>query len=312
MRVVAYLFAMSGLVAAALIAIRGQRGPLTLYAWSCLPLIGFSLIAPEIVPVLWQPAPPPTGPRLHALATLLCGCAAGLGASRCIAPILYRDFDRRLLASDTATRKARQFLGGMAVVGCVVGWQASVAVACLTICLALIGSSLWYRRWNLEFDDMTAWIWLALLVFRILWAPAVQVGVVSAAVPSITWCAIGLIGLAFLAWSFRLVIPALPSWHADQSPPNVRHIIRTSNESPNYTGEGDIVSTPILPVDLNLPTNAEEDYGIDGLTTSGAAVEPSEDSKQPELPKLQTFSIDQDGKVQVNLPPDDPSSPPAS
>lgn len=207
MRITSYLFALSGLIGAALIAVRNQRVPLSLYAWSIAPFALFAMISPGIVPVNWQGWSDEAArdPRLQALATLLCGAVAGLAVGRCLAPILHPGFDRRLLASDAATRKCRQFLGGMAVAGALFGWQASVAVGVSVVCVGILGA-IAFRRFRLvQIDDLTVWLWLGVLLLRIVWLDAVKAGLISATKPSLAWFAIALSVLVALTAAYRFI-----------------------------------------------------------------------------------------------------------
>ena len=138
LRIVAYLFLLSGLVAAALIAVKRQRVPLHLYVWSGLPLVLAALALPETIVVPWRQLSQlgPIEIRLDAVVTLICGAAVGIVVARLLAPLAYRGFDRSLIASDPASTQARQFIGGMALVGCCVGWQSCVPLAW---CIVLSG-----------------------------------------------------------------------------------------------------------------------------------------------------------------------------
>lgn len=137
LRIVAYLFLLSGLVAAALIAVKRRRVPLHLYVWSGVPLVLAGLALPETIVVPWRQLTElgPVETRLDAIATLACGAAAGVALARLLAPLAYRGFDRSLIASDPASTQARQFIGAMALAGCCVGWQSCVPLAwCIVLC----------------------------------------------------------------------------------------------------------------------------------------------------------------------------------
>lgn len=137
LRIVSYLFLLSGLVAAALIAVKRRRVPLHLYVWSGVPLVLAGLALPETIVVPWRQLSPlgPVETRLDSLVTLICGAAVGIAIARLLAPLAYRGFDRSLIASDPASTQARQFIGGMALAGCCVGWQSCVPLAwCIALC----------------------------------------------------------------------------------------------------------------------------------------------------------------------------------
>lgn len=133
-----YLFLLSGLVAAALIAVKRRRVPLKLYAWSIAPLVVAGLCLPEsiVVPLADLSEYSPVDMRVQVLLSLICGAAAGMVIARLLAPLAYRGFDRSLMAVDPQSTQARQFVGAMAVAGCCVGWQSCVSLAW---CIVLAG-----------------------------------------------------------------------------------------------------------------------------------------------------------------------------
>ena len=174
LRLVVYLFALSGLFGAALIAAHGRVVPLSLYGWSLIPLFLVTLFRPDTVIVAWRAAQldGPIDTRLDSMASLLCGLATGIAVARLVAPAVYRGFDRTFMASDSATAGARQFVGAMAVAGAVVGWQAVLPMGWVTIGSAtLIGIALRFARGRPCFFDLTLFVWLGLLVFRAFWKP---------------------------------------------------------------------------------------------------------------------------------------------
>lgn len=173
MRLISYLFALSGLVAAALIAVKRKPVPLSLFAWCLAPWLVCALLEPAVIITPWR-AVPPAGDieaRLDSFTSILCGMVTGLALARLLAPVLYAGFDHRLLGSDHSSRGARQFMGAMFVAGGLVGWQSTVLLGWVTVlcgCLAAIV----LRRFRkvAEFADLTVWVWLGLLVFRGNWA----------------------------------------------------------------------------------------------------------------------------------------------
>ena len=172
LRIVLYLFTMSGLVAAALIAVRGQRVPLKLFAWTLVPWTIATLWRPDLIVIPWK-MPDSFGPaeiRLHVVATILCGAAAAVTVARLLAPFVYGKFDRKLIAADKSTSGARQFMGASAVVGCLLGWQAVVPFMWTLVLSAIVSVVLLRRFRNRTFqNDLTVWMWLGLLLFRANW-----------------------------------------------------------------------------------------------------------------------------------------------
>lgn len=175
-RLVVYLFALSGLLAAALIAIKRRVVPMKLYLWSLGPLVAAALIEPEILIVRWRTVEPVGGleARLDAITTILCGLVAGVAVARTLAPLVYRGFDRSLMASDPASIGARQFVGALAVAGATVGWQAVVPLSWCLLLWGLLSLILLrqtpYKLVGLGLEDLTVWVWLGLLVFRAGWS----------------------------------------------------------------------------------------------------------------------------------------------
>ena len=206
-----YLFLLSSLVAAALIAVKQRYLPLRLYAWGITPLAIAAVAVPQTVVVPWR-TPVPTSAveaRLDAIVSLICGAVAGVVVARLVAPILYRGFDRSLLSGDPATRGARQFVGALAVAGASVGWQATVGLAwCIVVCGIIAASCL---AWGLgrylpaalrglNLVDLTVWVWLGLAVFRAWWAPLHALQLLPAAWPEVVRQLFAALLLAGLLW----------------------------------------------------------------------------------------------------------------
>ncbi|MEM7478647.1 MAG: prepilin peptidase, partial [Planctomycetota bacterium] len=93
-RLATYLFALGGLIGAALIAVRKQKVPFKLYFWCLVPLGISVLCAPDFIILRWRDALPAGGVemRLDALVNMLCGSVAGIAMARLLAPLLYPGF----------------------------------------------------------------------------------------------------------------------------------------------------------------------------------------------------------------------------
>lgn len=166
-RVFVYLFTLSGLVAAALIAARRVETPLTLFAWVLLVIVVGELIRPAAVVVPWwlgEPCPAVT--RLDALVTLGLGCVGGLIAAALTLPLLQR-----------ATGHVAWY-GTLSCVGAIVGWQwVATATACILLVAVLMawGGNRLLRgplsrlSWTAPAVDPVVWAWLGLLIFRANW-----------------------------------------------------------------------------------------------------------------------------------------------
>ncbi len=217
----AYLFALSSLVAAALIAVKRRRVPMGLYVWALLPLLACSLVMPKITIVPWRSAPAigPIEARLDVVVTLLCGAVAGMAIARLLAPLGYPGFDRSLMGADTKTVGARQFVGGLAVAGAVVGWQSSVATAWCVVVMGLLAvivlRSLLGDRLRaamahnlIDLGDLTVWIWLGLLTFRACWLTFFTLMPELGSAPQVLSYVIGAILLApLIVYFHRLASP---------------------------------------------------------------------------------------------------------
>jgi hypothetical protein len=207
-RTVTYLFALSGLLAAALIAVKRLAVPMKLYAWSVAPTALFSLAIPSLIIVRWRETLPVgmLESRLDALASLLCGCVAGVALARCVAPVIYPGYERNLLGNDRNTAGARQFLGAMALAGALVGWQSVVPLAwtivlCQWLALEVLRTTFLSGQYGvrarqlLELDDPTVWTWLGLLVFRATWDLQLSLQFWPAATPEVVRQVVGVLML---------------------------------------------------------------------------------------------------------------------
>ena len=202
---VTYLFLLSGVLAAALIAAKKRTVPLKLYAWSLLPLTLISLLNPRIIPLRWRDIEPygPLEDRLDVLTTLVCGAVAGIALARLLAPLIYKGFDRSLAMSDKMSVGARQFICGMGVAGAVVGWQSVVPLAWLILFSAIFGCLVFRSMRNtIHLADLTCWIWLGLLIFRGYWTGWLSIQIIPDSIPEVIRHVAGAVLLAPLAMLF--------------------------------------------------------------------------------------------------------------
>ncbi|MEM7560481.1 MAG: prepilin peptidase [Planctomycetota bacterium] len=213
-RMIAYAFALGGLIAAALIAVRKQKVPLGLYLWCLLPIVVSAVVLPSSQIVRWREVlPEGVDVRLDALATVLCGCVAGIAMARLLAPLLFPGFDRSLMSSDQETSGARQFVGAMAVAGALLGWQAVIPFTFVLLLCAIIAVRCLRRFADVAWmADLTVWAWLGLLVFRAFWKSiySLHVYLPDFAAPVVI-CTIGALATAPLAvlfcWYSRSITP---------------------------------------------------------------------------------------------------------
>ncbi|MEZ6133664.1 MAG: prepilin peptidase [Pirellulaceae bacterium] len=221
-RSLTYLLAISGLIAAALIAVRRQVVPLKLFMWTITPWLAAALIRPELVIVGWRQAASIQWDvqvgwlpdRLEAITTIICGMAAAMAVARLLTPLLYPNFDRRLLSSDAATRAARQFLAAMGVAGGLMGWQAVVPLAWVVLLTSLIAIAVLHRfRESAALGDLVVWLWLGLVLFRASWRWLIDLGefFLPATAPAVTCHIGGAVLLAPLAILIRRLAEPRPS-----------------------------------------------------------------------------------------------------
>lgn len=209
LRITSYLLMLCGLVAAALIAVRRQVVPLKLYLWTLLPWLVAALVRPEVIVVRWRDVAPVgvIEARLDAFVTLVCGSVAAMAVARLLSPLLYPGFERSLIGSDRATHQARQWLGGFAIAGALVGWQAVVPLAwCIVLCSAVAMLLLRKFRYVAELRDLTVWLWLGLLVFRANWGWFDRLDL-SVSLPPVMLHVAGALALAPVAWLIHRTAP---------------------------------------------------------------------------------------------------------
>ncbi|MCC6511612.1 MAG: prepilin peptidase [Pirellulaceae bacterium] len=170
-RVLMYLFLLSGLIAAALMIVRASRPPLSLFGWVAAVLIAGQLIWTDAVIVPWWglktvglKAVAVTQPLTHldVVLTLLSGLTGGLVVSLLTFPFLHRLTNRI------------PWMGVTACAGLLLGWQA------LPLLVSLILVVTWLGRFSLcaifgqlvderALGDPVTWSWLGLVLFRATW-----------------------------------------------------------------------------------------------------------------------------------------------
>lgn len=259
MRLLAYLFLLASLIGAALIAVRRRRIPLRLYAWAIAPLAGFAMLSPEILVVAWREVPPlgPLEYRLDALATLLCGAVTGMAVARLLIPLAYPGSDRSLMSGDAATTAARQFVGGMAAAGAMVGWQSVVTFAWIMLLSGLISVSLlrsFFRRQlrtpgvqrKLDIADPTIWLWLGLLVFRANWDTLLETQWLPSFLPTVARHVLAALLLAPAVVLFRrLATPTIvPTGEESHEP--IEELATSPNGPPEGTDTGNSLASSEL------------------------------------------------------------------
>ncbi len=213
LRLFTYLFLLSSLVAAALIAIKRRRVPLKLFLWGMLPLVCAAAFMPSMLVVPWRVSQElgPVEARMDAIVTLMCGAVTGMAIARLLAPLNYPGFDRSLMSADAKSTGARQFVGAMAIAGTVVGWQSCVSLAWCVVLSAMVGVCIVHmifgrrtrttpRLGKIAPGDLAVWVWLGLLVFRANWSWLLRLQILPEGLPEVMRHVLGALLLAPLVW----------------------------------------------------------------------------------------------------------------
>lgn len=251
-RIVTFLLALVGFIAAALIAVRRKAVPFKLYIWSLIPTLLAALVQPDLLVVRWREAAVSgfIEERLDVLATCMFGAAAGIAIARLLAPLLFPRFDRSLMSSGEPTREARQFLGAMGLAGALFGWQAMVAFSWVLLTSAILAVLLMRRfRDVAHLGDLTVWMWLGVLLFRSWWKELDTLQVLPSSLPEVARYVLGAILLAPLALVFRICTPS-PSGSGGEQPE--AEFRTASDESPMENREADVAEDAV-----------SEDGGVD-------------------------------------------------
>lgn len=166
-RVLVYLFTLSGLIAAALIAFRRVETPLTLFGWVLMVVAASHLMKPTSVVVPWWfSVASYSATRMDAVLTIGLGWLAGLMAAALTLPLLQR-----------ATHQIAWY-GTLSCVGAIIGWQwVATATACIllsSLLLTWLSRGLLHRRMSRwagtgAWADPVVWAWLGFLLFRANW-----------------------------------------------------------------------------------------------------------------------------------------------
>ncbi len=214
-RTFAFLFLVSGLIAAALIAVKRRTVPMQLYVWLLIPFMLAVFALPGLVVIPWWTdyrTLTDFDVRIDGVVTVICGLVMGVGLARLVAPLLYGNVDRTLSSSDDATNQARQWIGAMGIAGAALGWQSACQVAIVSLlCQWILRRSsiaLFVKRVAnaesatanaLNLSDVTVSVWLGLLLVRANWnwLYALQV---ETEMPPIAWYLIATAILGALSW----------------------------------------------------------------------------------------------------------------
>lgn len=205
-RVLLYLFSLSGLIGAALIAMRNVQPPLSLYAFVLLisAVIPISMPMALVVPWSWAGGTVRMSSMLDAIISVGLGGLTGLAAAALTMPFLQK-----------ATNHIA-WSGTAASLGSLLGWQWVLAciswVLLFTFVASQLGKKVFERSgYRQAVSDPVVWSWLGLLVFRAQWKLAGHFWFSPTAMP--LWAIIGLSSLAAiaLAWLLGKFAKSVPS-----------------------------------------------------------------------------------------------------
>lgn len=222
-RVLLFLFTLSGLIGAALIILRYSRPSAALFAWIALIVILTELALPAAVVVPWwsiaRGTAASTLSRLDVLITLAVGGASGLILAIITLPFLA-----------TASNRIA-WTGVLVCLGALLGWQATAVVTTCILASTLLGNALMRMLLGRLGErsaliDPVTWSWFGLFIFRANWkwieavlrslddsAPWLVLAMTICASVSLAW----LVGR--VAWSQSL--PARSAALAQTLPPEV-------------------------------------------------------------------------------------------
>lgn len=163
-RVLLYLYMISGLIAAALMRIRHSRPPLSLFAWVAAVLVAVPFVYPPAIILGWSGFQDPVTTQVDVLITLACGLVVALTLGAVLLPLMHRGGNTEIIG----------WMGTLACLGLLVGWQAlplAVAFVLLVACIgpAMTAAAVPAARANAGLFDPVCWAWLGVLLFRATW-----------------------------------------------------------------------------------------------------------------------------------------------
>ena len=170
-RVLLAVYLLSGLIAAALIVIRGARVPLALTLWLALVLVVTPLALPETIVIPWSGVPASKSLSvIDAGITLAIGMSAGLIVGALTLPLVCRAGNSPESADQM---EGVAWLGAMVCLGLLIGWQA-LPLAVAWILLTTLLARWVLRRWSPWKEVSRArqpivWAWLGFVLFRATW-----------------------------------------------------------------------------------------------------------------------------------------------
>ncbi len=147
-RIVLALYLLSGLIAAALIVVRGSRVPIALFLWLALVLCLVPLVFPETTLMTWWDGPVGKSYSIvDASLTLLAGLLGGVLLGALTLPLVCRSYNT-LAASDQMEGTA--WMGMSICLGLLMGWQSLPLVIAWILIVGLVARGvLQLTKWSL-------------------------------------------------------------------------------------------------------------------------------------------------------------------
>lgn len=172
-RVLLALYLLSGLIAAALMLVRGSRVPLVLFLWLALVLVMTPVVLPEAIIVPWWGLPAVrTMSVVDAGITLATGMAGGIVLGAVTVPLVGRINNN---PKTMEPMSGLDWMGALVCLGLLVGWQA-LPLAVAWILLASLAANLILKatpwRGTIRTRRPIVWAWLGFVLFRATWKSA--------------------------------------------------------------------------------------------------------------------------------------------
>ncbi len=148
-RVLLALYLLSGLIAAALMVVRGSRVPLALVSWLGLVLVLTPLIFPEAIVVPWWGVPSAKSISVvDAGFSLATGMLSGILLGALTLPLLCRSHNNGENNGQTVDdpMSSWAWMGAVVCLGLLVGWQALPMVVAWILVTTMVARVFWHKR----------------------------------------------------------------------------------------------------------------------------------------------------------------------
>jgi leader peptidase (prepilin peptidase) / N-methyltransferase len=174
-----YLWVVCGLIAVTLMSLQKSKIPWRVYLWTAVPCFILPLFEPSIIQVHWKAAVLETiaEKRMAAALTALLGMIVGAIAGLVVSLITARLFKPENTETVDSDFERNQFLAGIMTVaasGALMGWQAVLVIAPLTMLIMQVARSVLQRfaltqSFSVDATRLACWTWLAVVVYRSTW-----------------------------------------------------------------------------------------------------------------------------------------------